>query len=76
MRAKRKLLEELDLYHKAIELYKAEKFKEALAIFQELNSWQNKSNLKIYDIYIERCEHYIEVPPENFSGVFVHKTKG
>jgi adenylate cyclase len=70
------LLEELETYHKAIELYKSQKFADALVIFKELNNLEHKSNLKIYDIYIERCEHYIEMPPENFNGVFVHKTKG
>nr|WP_321267828.1 adenylate/guanylate cyclase domain-containing protein [uncultured Sulfurimonas sp.] len=70
------LLQELDSYHKAIELYKAQQFKDALVIFKDLNNLEHKSNLKIYDIYIERCEHYIEMPPENFNGVFVHTTKG
>ena len=70
------LLKELDYYHKAIALYKDEKFEDALKIFKEINGWENKSNLKIYDIYIERCEHYIENPPEDFNGVFVHTTKG
>jgi adenylate cyclase len=70
------LLKELDYYHQAIELYKTEKFEEALKIFKEINGWKNKTNLKIYDIYIERCEHYIENPPKDFNGVFVHTTKG
>ena len=70
------LLKELDYYHKAIELYKSEKFEDALKIFKEINAWENKSNLKIYDIYIDRCEHYIEQPPKDFNGVFVHTTKG
>ena len=70
------LLKELDYYHEAIDLYKSEKFEDALKIFKEINGWENKSNLKIYDIYIERCEHYIENPPEDFNGVFVHTTKG
>ena len=70
------LLKELDYYHKAIDLYKSEKFEEALKIFKDINGWENKSNLKIYDIYIERCEHYIENPPKDFNGVFVHTTKG
>ncbi len=74
--SREKLKEELEYYHKAIELYKSAKFEDALKIFKDINSWENKSNLKIYDIYIERCEHYIEVPPENFNGVFVHTTKG
>lgn len=72
---KEELLAELDAYHKAIELYKAENFKDALAIFLELNELEFKSNLKIYDIYIERCKHYIEMPPKEFNGVFVHTTK-
>lgn len=73
---KEELLNELESYNKAIELYKSAKFKDALEIFKDINSWDNKSNLKIYDIYIERCEHYIEIPPENFNGVFAHTTKG
>jgi len=73
---KAELLKELDLYHQAIELYKTEKFQEALEIFQEINSWENKSNFKVYGMYIERCLHFIEVPPKNFNGVFVHTTKG
>jgi adenylate cyclase len=74
--SREKLLEELELYNKAIKLYKEAKFAEALEIFKEVNAWDKKANLKIYDIYIERCKHYIEVPPENFNGVFVHTTKG
>jgi len=70
------LLKELDYYHKAIKFYKAAKFADALEIFKDINGWENKSNLKIYDIYIERCEHYIEQPPKDFNGVFVHTTKG
>ncbi|WP_373000623.1 CHASE2 domain-containing protein [Sulfurimonas sp.] len=70
------LLEELERYHEAIELYKSEKFADALVIFKELNNLEHKSNLKIYDIYIDRCEHYVDMPPENFNGVFEHTTKG
>ncbi|MFA6192353.1 MAG: adenylate/guanylate cyclase domain-containing protein [Sulfurimonas sp.] len=74
--SRERLLAELHLYHQAIDLYKSEKFEEALAFFKELNGWEDKSNIKIYDIYIERCEHYMEFPPQNFNGVFVHTTKG
>ncbi len=73
---KERLLEELEKYHHAIELYKGAKFAEALEIFKELNSWSDKSNKYIYDIYIERCEHYIAEPPVDFNGVFKHTTKG
>jgi len=74
--SKAKLHEELKYYHEAIKLYKEAKFAEALVIFKEINTWENKANLKIYDIYIDRCEHYIDVPPKEFNGVFVHTTKG
>lgn len=74
--SKKELLFELESYHKAIKLYKSAEFKNALEIFTDINSWKNKSNVKIYDIYIERCEHYIKTPPQNFNGVFEHTTKG
>lgn len=74
--AEGRLKEELDKHHGAIALYKEAKFAEALDEFKELQSWPDKTNQNIYKIYIERCEHYIEEPPEDFNGVFVHKTKG
>lgn len=74
--SKEELSKELTYYHKAIELYKSAKFEEALVIFREINTWENKSNINIYNIYIERCEHYIEFPPENFNGIFAHTSKG
>jgi adenylate cyclase len=67
---------ELELYHHAIELYKGSKFAEALEIFKDIDSWENKTNKYIYGIYIERCEHYIQEPPVDFNGVFKHTTKG
>jgi len=74
--SKEELDKELKRYHEAIELYKTGLFEEALAIFKEVESWENKTNRSIYRIYIERCEHYIQNPPEAFNGVFVHTTKG
>ncbi|RLA78281.1 MAG: adenylate/guanylate cyclase domain-containing protein, partial [Epsilonproteobacteria bacterium] len=71
-----RLDEELNLYNKAILLYKDAKFEEAMAIFKDIQSWDDKTNQKIYKMYIDRCEHYIEVPPVDFNGVFVHTTKG
>lgn len=67
---------ELELYHKAIGLYKEAFFDKALAIFEEIEGWENKTNHAIYQIYIERCVHYIQNPPQTFNGVFVHTTKG
>jgi adenylate cyclase len=74
--SKERILEELYLYHSAIDLYKNAHFSEALEIFKEVNSWEDKTNKNVYDMYIERCEHYIEEPPTNFDGVFKHTTKG
>ena len=74
--SRKELDEELDLYHHAIELYKNSSFQEALEIFKTLQNREHKTNKAIYTIYIERCEHYIEVPPIDFDGVFKHTTKG
>jgi adenylate cyclase len=73
---KEQLNKELDLYHKAISYYKNSKFKEAYDIFLQLNSWENKTNLNIYDIYIERCSHFMIEYPIDFDGIYDHKTKG
>lgn len=74
--SKEELDQELKRYHEAIDLYKRGSFSEALALFKEVEHWENKTNQSIYKIYIERCEHYIKNPPEAFNGVFVHTTKG
>ena len=66
---------ELDLYHNAINLYQKKQFIKALHIFKDIESWDIKTNKNIYEIYIKRCEHYIEFPPENFDGIFEHTTK-
>ena len=71
-----RLKQEIELFNKAVTLYRGSSFQEALDIFKEVNIWEDKQNKKIYDIYISRCEHYIQEPPENFNGVFVHTTKG
>lgn len=73
---RKELDEELATYHEALNMYQNASFKDALTIFQNLDTNDNKTNDKIYKIYIERCKHYIEFPPENFNGVFVHTTKG
>ena len=70
------IMNELDLYHSAIELYKEKNFKEALDIFLNIQSWETKTNDNIYNIYIKRCEYYIKFPPEIFDGIYEHTTKG
>lgn len=73
---KEELEYELKIYHHAISLYKNAKFSEALEIFKTLDAKKNKTNKTIYDMYIQRCLHYIEMPPLNFNGIFEHTSKG
>lgn len=72
----KELEKELELHHKAIELYKTSKFKEALTIFEDLENLKNKTNKKIYKLYIQRCKEFITTPPKDFDGVYEHSTKG
>ena len=74
--SRERLDEELFTYHRALDMYQNGYFNDALEVFKELDEWEDKTNLKIYKIYIERCEHYIEYPPKDFDGVFRHTTKG
>ncbi len=71
--AKDELKDELNLYHQALKLYRDANFKKALDIFEAL--FLKKVNNKIYQLYTDRCKHFIENPPEKFDGVFTFKTK-
>ncbi len=73
--AENSLKEELDLYHKAISLYKNCDFETALELFTTLENNPLKTNTNIYKIYLQRCEKYIKTPPKNFDGVYEHTTK-
>ena len=73
--AKDNLKKELENYHKAIEFYKNSDFKTALNIFLDLENSANKTNDKIYKIYIKRCEEFIKNPPKNFDAIFEHENK-
>ena len=66
---------ELDDYHHAIKLYQEAKFTEALECFTTLESLPDKTNTKIYGIYIARCTQYIECAPQNFNAVYEHTSK-
>lgn len=59
-------------YQEALSAYRASLFTEALSIFKELH---DKTGVYLYNVYIERCEHYIENPPSEFDGVFTFTTK-
>lgn len=66
---------ELRRHHEAIELYKSSNFKDALKIFKELEEKEDKTNQKIYKIYMQRCSEFIKNPPLNFNGVYEHSSK-
>ena len=70
----REKLEMLKLYNKGLELYRSRNFTEAKAQFQkclEIVPGDGPSQ-----IYIERCDVFIQAPPPaDWDGVFVMTTK-
>lgn len=66
------LVQEIEEYNGALADYRSSGFAQALARFKALNT---KNACHLYELYIERCEHLIENPPENFDGVFTFTTK-
>ncbi|GHV03717.1 adenylate/guanylate cyclase domain-containing protein [Campylobacterota bacterium] len=62
----------IENYEKALSLYRSSDFKQALEGFRVLNQ---ESSCYLYKLYIDRCEHLIENPPEAFDGVFTFTTK-
>ncbi len=60
------------VYNDALNLYRDSNFKEALILFEKLNS---QNTQKLYLLYIDRCKYFIKHPPKNFDGVFTFKTK-
>jgi adenylate cyclase len=62
----------LETYNRALALYKEAKFDQAKLLFDDLNSVQEH---KLYAMYSERCQHYIQNPPEDFDGVYTFTTK-
>lgn len=59
-------------FAEALALYRQGRFKEALEIFEKLKA---QSPEKLFSLYTERCEHYLNEPPKDFDGVFAYKTK-
>lgn len=67
---------ELDMHYNALLLYYNEQFEEALEIFEELYEFDSDISKKVYELYIERCEEYMNNPPEDFDGITTLNTKG
>jgi adenylate cyclase len=66
------LVAELAKHQEALSYYKNSNFDSALQLFRELF---DSTNTYLYEMYVERCEHFIENPPEDFDGVFTFTTK-
>lgn len=65
---------ELDEYDKAIKYYYGQDWGRAKSKFNLLK--ESYSGRKIYDIYLQRIENYINEPPaDSWDGVFTHTTK-
>ena len=68
-----KLAANIQAFNEAIELYRARKFIEAQNILAPLNT---QSPLKLYALYLERIQNFIEFPPpDNWDGVYTATSK-
>jgi len=59
-------------YNKALELYRKANFQEAKELFEKLF---NETDDKLYEVYKNRCEYFIQTPPQEFDGVWTFTTK-
>lgn len=63
---------EVDAYHKAVALYRGQRWKEAEQRFQLL--LQRDPERMIYDIYLSRVQYFLEHPPdETWNGIFMQQ---
>lgn len=66
--------DDLSEFNEAVELYISRKFADALRVFEEFKKKYPDDTAA--DIYIERCNYYINnPPPQEWDGVFVFETK-
>lgn len=64
----------LDMWEMAVDAYRAQKWPEAQQLTREL--LVEDSERMIYQIYLDRIEHFIENPPgRDWDGVFTHTSK-
>lgn len=64
----------LDQYNQGYKLYRERKFTEALEFFKKGFELDPKD--PVCELYIERCEEFIQhPPPQDWDGVFIMKTK-
>lgn len=66
--------DELKLYHQGIRYYRHQDWD--MAELQFLNLKKMAPERKLYDVYMERINHFREVPPpQDWDGVFTHTSK-
>jgi adenylate cyclase len=68
------LRQELELSHQALELYFKQQWKQAHALFSQLQ--KEHPNTLFYQIYLNRIIAFeVTPPPANWDGVYVHTSK-
>jgi hypothetical protein len=66
--------EVISLYNEGLQLYKTRKFSDAKAKFSQ--ALQLKPGDGPSQLYIERCDAFIQVPPpDDWDGVFIMTSK-
>jgi len=71
--AQRELKQELEYYAIAHDLYYQGQFELAKEHFNRLLSLYPDS--KLYVLFYERCQYFLDNPPDDFDGVFIYSTK-
>jgi len=68
------LADSLELFHQGYKLYHKAEFASALTLFKQCQKLNNKD--KLVALYIKRCEHFIESPPDDsWDGVWIMTSK-
>ncbi len=66
--------DERDRYHAALDLYKQQRFAQAIEVFKQLD--REYGERYVHQLYVKRCQHFIAEPPaENWDGVYTFTTK-
>lgn len=71
--ASAEMIAETARLEEGLDAYRTRRFEDGLRIFTEL---KEASPQMLYDVYLERIEHFlVEPPPEDWDGVYTFKTK-
>ena len=67
-------IDERDQYHAALEIYKQQKFSQAIEVFEQLD--REFGERFVHQLYIKRCQHFLAEPPAaDWDGVYTFTTK-